>query len=57
MVAQRRRTLAQQIIQIPYYTVVKGGIVLSTGSAALRKAILPGLVLTLATALGVAFLL
>ena len=41
----------------PYNTVVKGGIVLSTGSAALRKAILPGLVLTLATALGVAFLL
>ena len=38
-------------------TIVKGGIVLSTGSAALRKAILPGLVLTLATALGVAFLL
>ena len=38
-------------------TVVKGGIVLTTGSKALRNAILPGLVLTLATAIGVVFLL
>ena len=38
-------------------TLVKGGIVLSTGSAALRKVILPGLIATLATAIGVVFLL
>ena len=38
-------------------TLVKGGIVLSTGSAALRKVILPGLIATLATAIGVVFIL
>ncbi|MFQ5569262.1 MAG: MgtC/SapB family protein [Rhodothermales bacterium] len=38
-------------------TVVKGGIVLSAGSVALRKVILPGLIATLATAIGVVFLL
>ena len=38
-------------------TVVKGGIVLSAGAPSLRKAILPGLLLTLATAIGVVFLL
>ena len=38
-------------------TLVKGGIVLATGAAALRREILPGLVLTLATAIGVVFLL
>ncbi len=38
-------------------TIVKGGIVLSTGSKALRRVLLPGLVLTLATAVGVVFLL
>lgn len=38
-------------------TLVKGGIVLSTGSKELRKVILPGMVLTLATAIGVVFIL
>jgi uncharacterized membrane protein (DUF4010 family) len=38
-------------------TVVKGGIVLSSGTAALRKAILPGFILILATGIIVAFLL
>jgi uncharacterized membrane protein (DUF4010 family) len=38
-------------------TVVKGGIVLSGGSPALRKAVLPGLILMLATGIGVAFLI
>ncbi len=38
-------------------TVVKAGIVLATGSAALRSLILPGLALTLGTAVGVVFLL
>lgn len=38
-------------------TLVKGGIVLVTGAAALRREILPGLALTLATAIGVVFLL
>lgn len=38
-------------------TVVKGGIVLSAGSAALRKVILPGLIATLAAAIGVVFIL
>jgi uncharacterized membrane protein (DUF4010 family) len=38
-------------------TLVKGGIVLSTGSKTLRKVILPGMVLTLATAIGVVFIL
>ncbi|MDX1545827.1 MAG: MgtC/SapB family protein [Rhodothermales bacterium] len=37
-------------------TVVKGGIVLTTGSKALRKVLLPGLIATLATAIGVVFL-
>lgn len=36
-------------------TLVKGGIVLSTGSAALRRAVLPGLLLMLAAALGSLF--
>ena len=36
-------------------TVVKGGIVLSSGSSALRKALLPGFVLMFLTGLGVAF--
>jgi uncharacterized membrane protein (DUF4010 family) len=38
-------------------TLVKGGIVLGMGSAALRKVILPGLLVTLATAIGVVFIL
>lgn len=38
-------------------TIVKGGIVLSTGSKSLRKVILPGLIATLVTAVGVVFLL
>ncbi len=38
-------------------TLVKGGIVLAAGSAPLRRVILPGLVATLATAIGVVFLL
>lgn len=38
-------------------TVVKGGIVLALGAPAMRKAILPGLVLILAAMLGVGFLL
>jgi uncharacterized membrane protein (DUF4010 family) len=38
-------------------TVVKGGIVLSSGSSALRKAVLPGLVVMLATGIGATFLL
>ena len=38
-------------------TVVKGGIVLSSGSAGLRRAILPGFLLILATGITVAFLL
>ncbi len=38
-------------------TLVKGGIVLSMGSKALRKVILPGLLATLATAIAVVFLL
>jgi uncharacterized membrane protein (DUF4010 family) len=37
-------------------TVVKGGIVLSSGSGALRKALLPGFVLMLVAGVGVAFL-
>lgn len=35
----------------------QGGIVLSVGSKALRKVILPGLIATLVTAIGVVFLL
>lgn len=38
-------------------TVVKAGIVLTTGSAALRRFILPGLLLTLTTAISVVFLI
>lgn len=38
-------------------TLVKGGIVLSMGSTALRKVILPGLLATLATAVGIVFIL
>jgi uncharacterized membrane protein (DUF4010 family) len=38
-------------------TVVKGGIVLTSGSSALRRALLPGFVLMLVTGIGVAFLL
>jgi uncharacterized membrane protein (DUF4010 family) len=38
-------------------TLVKGGIVLGMGSVMLRKAILPGLLATLATAIGVVFML
>ena len=38
-------------------TLVKGGIVLGMGSMALRRAIMPGLLATLATAIGVVFLL
>jgi uncharacterized membrane protein (DUF4010 family) len=38
-------------------TVVKGGIVLSSGSSALRRALLPGFLLMLATGIGVAFLI
>jgi len=37
-------------------TVVKGGIVLTSGSPVLRKALLPGFVLMLVTGIGVAFL-
>ena len=38
-------------------TLVKGGIVLGMGSMALRKVILPGLLATLATAIGVVFVM
>lgn len=38
-------------------TVVKGAIVLSTGSKSLRKVLLPGLILILGTAIGVVFIL
>ena len=38
-------------------TLVKGAIVLSMGAAALRRVILPGLLATLATAVGVVFIL
>lgn len=51
------RTAARAIVlATASNTVVKGGIVLGAGSAALRKAIVPGMLVTLA-ALGVAFLL
>jgi uncharacterized membrane protein (DUF4010 family) len=36
-------------------TVVKGGIVLTSGSPALRRAVLPGFLLMLVTGIGVAF--
>ena len=52
------RTAARAIVlAAASNTLVKGGIVLSTGSAALRKVILPGLLATLATAIGVVFIL
>lgn len=52
------RTAARAIVlAAASNTVVKGGIVLTLGSKALRKAILPGLILTVATAIGVVFLL
>lgn len=52
------RTAARAIVlAAASNTLVKGGIVLSTGSAALRKVILPGLIATLATAIGVVFIL
>ena len=38
-------------------TVVKGGIVLSSGSGALRRALLPGFILMLVAGVGVAFLI
>jgi len=38
-------------------TLVKGGMVLAMGSMALRKVIIPGMLATLATAIGVVFLL
>jgi uncharacterized membrane protein (DUF4010 family) len=37
-------------------TVVKGGIVLATGSTSLRRVLLPGFVLMLVTGVGIAFL-
>jgi hypothetical protein len=37
-------------------TAVKGGIVLTSGAPALRRTLLPGFILILITALGVAFL-
>jgi hypothetical protein len=37
-------------------TVVKGGIVLASGSASLRRALMPGFVLMLVTGVSVAFL-
>ena len=52
------RTAARAIVlAAASNTLVKGGIVLSSGSAALRKVILPGLIATLATAIGVVFIL
>ena len=38
-------------------TLVKGGIVLGMGSKLLRKVIMPGLLATLATAIGVVFIM
>jgi uncharacterized membrane protein (DUF4010 family) len=38
-------------------TVVKGGIVMSSGASALRKALLPGFVLMLVTGIGISFLI
>ena len=52
------RTAARAIIlAAASNTLVKGGIVLSAGSKALRKVILPGLIATLITAIGVVFIL
>jgi uncharacterized membrane protein (DUF4010 family) len=45
------------VLAVVSNTLVKGGIVLSLGSVLLRKAILPGLLATLATAVGVVFTL
>lgn len=45
------------VLAVVSNTLVKGGIVLSMGSATLRKVILPGLLATLATAIGVVFIL
>jgi len=45
------------VLAVVSNTLVKGGIVLTMGSVLLRKAILPGLLATLATAVGVVFIL
>ncbi|HUT41076.1 MAG TPA: MgtC/SapB family protein [Gammaproteobacteria bacterium] len=45
------------VLAVVSNTLVKGGIVVSMGSAALVRAILPGILATLATAVGVVFLL
>jgi uncharacterized membrane protein (DUF4010 family) len=44
------------VLAVVSNTCVKGAIVLSTGSAALRKAILPGFILTLGAAIILAFI-
>ncbi len=52
------RTAARAIVlAAAANTVVKGGIVLSAGATSLKKVILPGLLLTLLTSIGVVFLL
>ena len=52
------RTAARAIVlAAASNTLLKGGLVLSVGSNALRKAILPGFVLMVATAVGVVFLI
>ena len=52
------RTAARAVIlATASNTVVKGGIVLATGSAGLRRAILPGFILTLAAAIVIVFLI
>lgn len=53
------RTIAARAIVLAAAsnTLVKGGIVLTAGSAPLRRVILPGLLLTLGTAIAVVFLL
>ena len=45
------------VLAVASNTLVKGGIVLSAGSAELRRVILPGIVASLVTAVGVVFLL
>ena len=45
------------VLAVMSNTLVKGGIVVSMGSAALVRALLPGILATLATAVGVVFLL
>ena len=45
------------VLAVVANTVVKGGIVLFTGSASLRRAVLPGFILILAVALIAAFLI